>query len=64
MVTIYYLYVEPCHQIYGRKRTVKIKSELNRIEKYDSVLTPHVRKFKTVLDSGFHLVDTGFQVLE
>ena len=37
MVTIYYLYVEPCHHIYGRKRTVKIKSELNRIEKYDSV---------------------------
>ena len=34
MVTIYYLYVEPCHHIYGRKRTVKIKSELNRIEKY------------------------------
>ena len=28
MVTIYYLYVEPCHHIYGRKRTVKIKSEL------------------------------------
>ena len=27
-------------------------------------LTPHVRKSKTVLDSGFHLVDTGFQVLE
>ena len=26
-----------CHYIYGRKRTVKIKSELNRIEKYDSV---------------------------
>ena len=37
MVTIYYLYVEPCYHIYGRKRTVKIKSELNRIEKYDSV---------------------------
>ena len=25
---------------------------------------PHVREFKTVLDSGFHAVDSGFQVLE
>ena len=25
---------------------------------------PHVREFKTVLDSGFHTVDSGFQALD
>ena len=27
-------------------------------------LPPHVREYKTVLDSGFHAVDFGFQVLD
>ena len=26
-------------------------------------LSPHVRESKTVLDSGFHAVDSGFQLL-
>ena len=25
-------------------------------------ISPHVREYKTVLDSGFHAVDSGFQL--
>ena len=27
-------------------------------------VSPHVREFRTVLDSGFHAVDSGFRVLD
>ena len=27
-------------------------------------LSPHIRESKTILDSGFHAVDSGFQVLD
>ena len=30
---------------------------------HESIL-PHIRKSKTVLDSGFHAVDSGLQVLD
>ena len=28
-----------------------------------TIVSPHVRESKTVLDSGFHAVDSGFQLL-
>ena len=31
---------------------------------YQVYVSPHVRESKTVLDCGFHIVDSGFQVLD
>ena len=33
-------------------------------KRVDYCPSPHVRKFKTVLDSGFHAVDSGFLSVE
>ena len=35
-----------------------------RFVSFRSISSPHVREFKTLLDSGFHAVDSGFHLLD
>ena len=38
--------------------------KLVRLNRRLMILSPHVRESKTLLDSGFHAVDSGFQLLD
>ena len=45
-------------------RAKQPKREISFSPVYYYIISPHVRKSKTFLDSGFHAVDSGFQVLD
>lgn len=52
---------------YCQERIKKSKNKNNKIEKIRHPLyngSPHVSESKTVLDSIFHVVDSGCQVLD
>ena len=53
----------------GREGKVNYKKDLSCFPRHTALVKfaicrPYIRKTKTVLDSGFHAVDSGFQILD